>query len=699
MPDTPVLERTYTGPADLATKLADWFCTMLAETPVSVDAAGEELLIGPSNMNCQAAWDKHPGVYGADGYHCPLGTKQLLALGLAGIAEAAAANAAKLTGVEADYLSAIARCYEAACDYASAWADAAADAADAAVGDNRLRLTRITANCRALAEGPPADFHSAMQLLMFALPMRNGPHSTPPGRLDVHLQPFYAADLQRGDITPEFAQELIDELFVKMDKMGPGDGLMNLVVGGVDAEGNDATNDVSFMMVDTATRLSIASPLMNVRVHKGTPEDFRRKLTQLQLAPTGGCTVLNDEVIIPAFVAEGIPPDLARNYCCDGCNELLFDGESLIDFTMVEAAKSLEVTLFNGRECPLPEGFVPRANYHYAQEEPPEVGTGLELGYETGEFTKMTSFEEVLEAYVDQYVHQLRRVMRGFCDGIRRAAAERMTDLFFAGTFPECLATGRDPMSGGARHRTFMIFAGSLPTVADGLAAIKRVVFEDRACTPGELLAALEADWEGYESLRCRCLAAPKFGNDDPFVDEIAAELVRRYEETVRSFDHGLPYPVLPALFCHTFNLISMTVNATPDGRKRGDPVAEHFSPVPGRAVSGPTAVINSMTRAPLHRMTGTAVTHVSLSRSALGTPAQAAAIVRTLLDTALEMGLIVANFPIYDVKQMVDAQVHPERHADLMVRVWGFSDRFITLDKRLQDHLIARAVKSQEGS
>ncbi len=698
MPDTPALERTYAESADLATKLAEWFWTMLAETPVSVDVDANELLVGPSRMNCQAAWDKHPGACGADGYHCPLGTKQLLALGLAGIAETAAANAAGLAGAEADYLFAIARCYEAACSYVSAWADAAADAADAAVGDNRLRLTRIAGNCRALAEGPPADFHSAVQLLMFALPMRNGPYSTPPGRLDVHLQPFYAADLQRGSITPEFAQELIDELFVKMDKMGAGDGLMNLVVGGVDAEGNDATNDVSFMMVDAATRLCIASPLMNIRVHARTPEDFRRKLTELQLARTGGCTVLNDEVIIPAFVAEGIAPDLARNYCCDGCNELLFDGESLIDFTMVEAAKSLEVMLFNGRECPLPAAFVPQAKYHYARDDLQEARTGLELGYATGDFTKMTSFEEVFEAYVRQYVHQLRCVLRSFCDGIRRWAAESMTDLFFAGTFPECLATGRDPLCGGARHRTFMVFAGSLPTVADGLAAIKRVVFEDRASAPGELLAALKADWEGYEPLRRHCLGAPKFGNDDPFVDEIAAELVRRYEETVRSFDHHLPYPVLPALFCHTFNLISMTVNATPDGRKRGDPVAEHFSPVPGRAVSGPTAVINSMTRAPLHRMTGTAVTHVSLSRSALGTPAQATVLVRTLLDTALEMGLTVANFPIYDVEQMIDAQVHPECHADLMVRVWGFSDRFTTLDKRLQDHLIARAVKSQEG-
>ncbi len=692
----PALETTTAGRLEFVDKLADWFCVMLDETPVSVEAGKDEHLVGPSNMNGKAACLKVPDVWGADGYHCPLGTKQLMELGLAGIAATAAANAAKLTGLEAHYLAGIARCYEAACSYVAAWADAAADAADAAVGDDRLRLTRIAASCRTLAEGPPDSFQSAVQLLWFALPMRNANLTSPPGRLDVYLHPFYAADLKAGSITPEFAQDLVDEFLAKMDHIWTGDGLMNLVVGGVDADGNDVTNAVSFMILDTTTRLKIASPQMNVRIHKNTPEDFRQKVTELQLAPTGGSSVLNDEVLIPAFVAEGIPLDLARNYCCDGCNELLFDGESLIDFTMVEAAKSLELTLFNGRECPVPAGFVPRANYHYAKEEAPEVPTGLELGYETGDFTEMTSFEQVFEAYVDQYLHQLRRVLRNFSDGIKTSAAENMTDLFFAGTFPQCLATGRDPMVGGVRHRAFMIFAGSLPTVADGLAAVKKVVFEDRACTPAELLDALRADWDGHDALRKQCQAAPKFGNDDPFVDEIAAELVRRFDEAVRGFDHGLPYPVLPALFCHTFNMISMMVNATPDGRKRGDPVAEHFSPVPGRAVSGPTAVINSMTRAPLERMTGTAVTHVSLSRTALGTPAEAAVLVRTLLDTALEMGLTVANFPIYDVEQMIDAQDHPERHEDLMVRVWGFSDRFITLDKRLQDHLIARAVKSQ---
>ncbi len=696
MANAPALDSKEAEKIEFAGKLADWFCAMLAETPVSVDGDAAEFLVGPSNMNGQAANEKFPGVWGADGYHCTLGTTQLFKLGFAGIAERAATNAAKLTGLEAARLEGIAKCYRAACDYAAAWAAAAADAADGAVGDDRLRLMQIAASCRTLNEGPPTDYRSAVQLLWFALPMRNANLTSPPGRLDVHLSPYYTADLDAGDLTPDVAQEIMDEFLSKMDHIWTGDGLMNMVVGGVDGDGNDVSNDVSIMIMDTSARLKIASPQMNVRVHKNTPQDFLDKATELQLAPTGGCSILNDEVIIPMFVAEGVPIDLARNYCCDGCNELLFDSESLIDFTAVEAAKSLELMLFNGETCPLPEGFVPRATYHYAQEEEPEAHFGSEVGHQSGDFTKMTSFEQVFEAYMDQYLFQLKRTMDSFTEGIARGSTEHQTDLFFAGTFPECLETGKDPMDGGVRRRVISVFSGSIPTAADGLSAVKHVIFEQQACTPAELLDALRDDWEGHEALRKQFQAAPRFGNDDERVDEIAAEIVRRFDKAVHSYEHSLDFNIWPALFCHTFNIISMAVNATPDGRKRGDPVAEHFSPVPGRAISGPTAVIRSQTRAPLHRMAGTAVTHVSLSRTALGTPKQAAELVSTLRDTAMKLGLIIANFPIYDVEQMIDAQTNPDQHADLMVRVWGFSDRFITLDKRLQDHLIARAVKLQ---
>jgi len=676
-----------------ATTLADYFEVLLAETPVEITPDVPGLLVGPACLNWQAASKIVSCPPAADSYHSPMGTQQLMKLGLAGIAETAAANAEKLEPLPKHYLLAIARYYRAACAYAQAWADAAADAADAATGDERLRLNRIAASCRSAATGRPDSFLAAVQLFWFGLTMRNAGSTSPPGRLDQHLNPFYVADLAAGAITPDEAQQIIDELFTKIDTISLGDGLMNLVVGGVDADGHDAGNEMSILMMDAACRLKIASPLMNARLHKGTSEAFRKKVTKLQLAPTGGCTILNDEVIVPAMVADGIPLALARNYCCDGCNELLFDGESLIDLLLSPALKCFERTLFNGRQCPIPEGVVPRARYHYVTDYNMDVRHEDNDIYASGDFTQMTSFEAFFEAFIDQYRHALHQGLAGYCHNARQRAREKVTNPFLAGTFPECLATGQDPMTGGARWYMFMVFSGSIPTVADGLAAIKKVVFEDRACTPAELLDALRADWEGYEPLRRQFLAAPKFGNDDSYVDDIAVEIVRRFDQIVRGFPHGLHHPVYPALFCHDFNLASMAASATPDGRRRGDPIAEHFSPVPGRAVSGPTAVINSQAKAPLERMIATAVTHISLSRSALGTPEQAVTAVTHLVDTAIAMGLMVINLPIYDVEKMIEAQKHPEQYADLMVRVWGFSDRFTTLDKRLQDHLIERAT------
>ena len=676
-----------------ANLLADWFEAMCNTTPIKIEPNTSDLLVGPVHMNWEGAGEVVTRPYDVDGYHCPMGAKQLLTMGFVGIAETAAANADTLAGLPKQYLLAVARCYRAACRYAQSWANAASDAADAAAGDERVRLTRIANACRSLVTGRPDSFLAAAQLLWFGLAMRNAGVTSPPGRLDQYLNTYYVADLAADEITPAEAQRIVDELFTKMDTIAHGDGLMNLVLGGVDADGNDVGNEMSILMMDAACRLKIASPQMNVRIHAGTSEAFRQKATELQLAPTGGCSILNDEAIIPAMVADGIPLDLARNYCCDGCNELLFDGEILIDFTAAPALKCLERTLLNGRQCPLPEGVAPKARYHYASHDESDVRDTDKNILETGDFAQMTSFEQVFEAYIAQYEHRIHEGLVWFCRNASERARDRLTNPFLAGTFPQCLATGLDPMTDGNRWYMFMVFAGSIPTVADGLAAIKKVIFEDRACTAAEMLAALEADWDGYEALRRQCLTAPKFGNDDPYVDDIVVEIINRFDRIVREYPHGLNHPIYPALFCHQFNLISMAVSATPDGRRRGDDIAEHFSPVPGRALHGPTAVINSQAKAPLNRMVGTAVTHISLSRSALGTPEQAAAAVNTLVDAAIRMGLFVINLPIYDVEKMIEAQKHPEQYADLMVRVWGFSDRFTTLDKRLQDHLIARAT------
>jgi len=696
MTGTSGTDRDRPSRALLAEQGAEWFAAMLAATPVEIGPEG--LLVGPAHCNCRAA-DRRMAEIGfrgcADNQHFPMDVGNLMALGFAGIAARARANAARLGGERAAYLQAIAVCHASAAGFAGRHAEAAERLASEAEGPERDRLTRIATSCGALSTGPPRTFVQAVQLFWFAYVMRSGRGSSTIGRLDQHLGAFYAADLQAGRLTRAAALAVLCQLWEALNRVGSGDTLMNLMLGGQDADGNDATNDVSYLMLEADGLVGKTEPHINVRIHAGTAESFKDKLVELQLAGGGKGTAFNDEALIPALTAHGVEADLARLYCNDGCDEVLFDSRSTIDFTIVEAVKSLELALFNGRENPPPVD-VPRANYVVANPNPPEVRTELERGFASGDMTAMTCFEDVLEAFLAQYLHQVDVKCGAFGDSIRRRKLRDVTSPFLAGTFRSSLDTGDDLLRGGVRRRVYTIFSGSLPTAADGLAAIGKVVFDEKACTMRQLLEALQADWVGNEALRRRCLAAPKFGNDDDYVDRIAARIAERFCRFVLDYDGRLDFPIYPALFSHMFNMWSRVAAATPDGRRWGDPICAHWSAAPGKATHGPTACIRSLAKAPFSLAAGTAATQFALRRDAVPRNDTGRRRMRALLDTALEMGISVINASVLDIEALKDAKRRPELHADLMVRVWGFSAKFVTLDGRMQDHIIARALAGQ---
>ncbi|MHC4563595.1 MAG: pyruvate formate lyase family protein, partial [Planctomycetota bacterium] len=265
------------------------------------------------------------------------------------------------------------------------------------------------------------------------------------------------------------------------------------------------------------------------------------------------------------------------------------------------------------------------------------------------------------------------------------------TSFVLAGTYPDCRLTGADPMRGGGyREKCLMGFVGHVPAAADCLAAIKQVVFEQQTCTMAELQAALAADFEGHEGLRQRLLHASKFGNDDDVVDEIASDIVDRliahFKQTRGS--HGKPY--LLALYTDAFLGVQDIVGATPDGRKWGDTTGMHYAPVPGRALSGPTAVLKSAAKACLGGACGTAPVNVNLPAASDDSAAEKQAAV-ALIRAAMEMGISVMTVARYDADVLTKAQDDPEAYQDLIVRVRGFSVRFVTLDRAAQDHIIAR--------
>ena len=625
---------------------------------------------------------------GNDNKHFSMNMGVLLAKGFSGIAQDARRNAGSLTGEEAHYLCCISDCYEAATEFVARHAEMAVLVARSSDGQSLERLNQIADVCRSLAVGPPESFREAVQLFWFAWNIRG---RGTVGRLDQHVHPFYERDVASGRLTRDDAFALLVDLWNGFNISGRGDTLINLMVGGQDKNGRDATNALSLLMIEVSLAVGEPEPHLSARVHARTPEQFLRKLTELQSMGHGQGTVYNDEVIIPSLTEKRVPIASARNYANDGCTEVIIDGESDIAFVQLEAVKSLELTLFNGEEAPPPGPAIGR--YHARTDEERPVSTGLKTGYKTGDFAQMTSFGEFYSAFLRQYLYQLDLQVDRLCEQERRLSEEGVSSPFMAGTFPETLRRGVDPARGGFTVPCRMIFSGSIPTAADGLAGIRTVVFEDKMCTPAQMIEALKANFEGHEDLRRRCLAAPKFGNDDDRVDQIAADIARQFCEKIVRYPTPSGKPLWPALYNFLFNDHAKFLGATPDGRKWRDPIGEHYSPTPGHARSGPTALIRSAAKGPLADACGSSIFHVSLSRDVVGRDGHGLSLIRGLVDGALKQGVAVMNLAVYDIERMRDAQVHPERHEDLVVRVWGFSARFVDLSSDMQEHIMRRTL------
>ncbi len=677
-----------------AEEYADDFEQLIAITKPEIPDTG--ILAGPVWLDRQAFQEefrKDRIMLGQDNHHFAMNVRTLLKLGLTGIENTARANSERMSGEESVYLLAVAKCYRAVIDFVSAHAAMAETVASRRTGLEEKRLRTISENCRELTVGAPKTFAQAVQLFWFAWNIRG--HGTI-GRLDQHLYPFYRKDVDSGRLSRQEkgrqqAFEILRELWEGFNRTGSGDTLMNLMIGGRDCEGNDETNELSYLMLEASLEVRKSEPHLSARLHAETPQAFLDKLAELQLLGHGQGAIYNDEALIPSLVSVGVPLKSACNYANDGCTEVTIDGESGIMFQTIEALKSLELMLFNGEENTLPGEAV--GIYVTRNQNPRGLRTSLEIGYRTGDFATMTSFQQVYNAYIDQYMYQLNRLLDGLCNQITDEKKMGVSSPFLAGTFPECLRTGRDLFRGSFTIPCYMVFSGSIPTVADGLAAIRKVVFEERICTPAELLEALKANFEGYEPLRQGCLGAPKFGNDDDYVDDIAADIARRFCDRVEKHPTPNGKPIWPALYNFVFNDTAKIVGATPDGRRWQDPVAEHYSPTPGRAKLGPTAVIRSAAKGPLAEACGSSIFHVSLGRSMAPANDEGKELLQWLVRTALDLDVAVMNIAIYDVKTLKEAKLHPEQYEDLIVRVWGFSARFIDLCDDMQAHIIERAI------
>jgi formate C-acetyltransferase len=588
--------------------------------------------------------------------HFPPGYPTLLRLGLPGIRDQARA---RLKG-EADpdraaFLRAVEISYRAACDYVGRYATFATDLAAAELDPaRRSDLERIAAACNELVAGPPISFHAALQLVQFTRVL-GGRGCI--GRLDQWLYPFYERGLSQGRLTREEAQELLECAFVKMNEFGsgvdyayqaPNDNLRNIALAGQTPDGEDACNALTYMCLEASGTLMLPEPKLNVRFFHGSPRPLLAACCRVLARGANVLAIFNDEVVLPSLLRLGIPIEDARDYCNDGCSEVILGGKGTIWFRVHDALTALRATVLNAIDRP------------YASFD--EV---------------LADFKERLTAYMPD----------------RPADRYTITFPFFAATIEDCLA---EASPSAARYPIYGAILAEVGNAADGLAAIEQLIYGDGTLTWEELIAALEADYVGHEALRQRLLhRTPKYGNDDDRADCLAAEIAEYFCDSVHARGGNRPGPGpkwAPGLMCFGIQHKSM-LPASPDGRRQGDPCANSFSPAVGMDRSGPTAVLKSVAKVDLTKASHGSVLDMALHALTL-TGEEDMRKFESLIESFLELPCTATlQMNVIDRETLLQARKRPDDPAfrTLVVRVWGFSAVFVELPPALQDHVLAR--------
>ncbi len=563
-------------------------------------------------------------------------------------------------------------------------------------GVRRAELERISSNCLWVAENPPRDFWEAIQLYHIATNMiiveSNG-HSVTYGRFDVLFTRFYENDVKNGTLTRAQMQELIELFFVKMHQLrkirdtyavtfssGTIMGGTALDVGGVDENGDDVTSDVSYMVLDAHAHTRIPNPWMGVRLHKGTPREFKIKVFNVIRIGTGEPKIFNDEPIIRSMMGYGKTLEEARGFVGVGCVEPAVPGKT---YGMHDSG-SLNLTMIlhmaiNGGRC---------------------IDDDTQLSIDTGSLETFRSFDEVLASF--------DRQMKYWCDNMISTlnkmdyCHQRMKPLpYLSLLVDDCIAKGQDVTCGGAKYNHSGPQAVGIGTTADALAAIRQLVFDEKRVSGAELLAALKADWQGYAPLYALVNSAHmhQYGNDDDYADELAAYVVDEYCRYVghRPTPHGGEY--MPGVFTVTANVQhGASTPASPDGRKAGEPLSDCMGPVHTACCShdrcGPTAIAKSVTKIDQTQIGNGIILNWKFSPGAVSGETGLENLI-DLMDVYFDRQGMQSQFSIIGRETMEAAQAHPEQYQDLLVRIAGYSAYFVELSRELQNDLIGRTELS----
>ena len=566
--------------------------------------------------------------------------------------------------------------------------------------ERAAELVTIAETCQAVAEGAPRSFREALQLSYFVqvvLQIESNGHSLSFGRMDQFLGPYYDRDLDARRISREEAAELLEATWLKLlaikkirswshTRYSAGGPLyQNVTIGGVDRDGKDATNRLSYLILETVGELKLTQPNLSVRYHRCMTREFLDACARVIDRGFGMPAFNNDEVVVPGMLERGVSLEDARDYSAIGCIEVAVPGKwgyRVTGMSFLNMPRIVLATLNDGVDATSGKAFLPG----------------------TGKFTDFSTFDELMTAWRRQVAFYTRASVE--VDTAVDAALEtEAPDILCSAFTDDCITRGKTVKEGGAVYDWISGLQVGIANMGNALAAIKRLVYEKKSITKEELLTALGSDFAGKdgEVLRLKLLnQAPKYGNDDDYVDSITIEAYRAYMDEIKQY-HNTRFgrgPIGGGYFPGTSSISSnvpsgAAARATPDGRKAGTPLAEGSSPSAGTDLLGPTAVLSSVGKLPAREIFGGVLLNQKLTPGSLRTVddrARLEAMLRTFFD---DMKGWHIQYNLVSRETLLDAKRHPERHRDLVVRVAGYSAYFNDLASDQQDDIIARTEHS----
>jgi pyruvate formate-lyase/glycerol dehydratase family glycyl radical enzyme len=564
----------------------------------------------------------------------------------------------------------------------------------------KSELARISKNCRNIAQNGPSGFYEALQLTWFVqllLQIESNGHSVSLGRMDQYLWKFYKDDLAAGRIGEDFAIELLENTWIKLlsvnkirswshTRFSAGGPLyQNVTIGGQTVDGKDAVNDLSFLILDSVGRMKLTQPNLSVRFHRNINPEFLNRCVDVIGKGFGMPAFNNDEIVIPSLIGIGVEREDAYNYSAIGCIEIAVPGKwgyrctgmSFVNFMRVFLA-----AMNNGLDTMTGKTFFPG----------------------TGRFEDFNGFTDLMTAWKNQ-VRLYAKASVEIDTAVDLALEELVPDILCSAFVDDCIVRGRTIKEGGSVYDFVSGLQVGIANLGNAMAAVKKLVFEDGIISKEVLMQNLKNNFEGQEGEKIRQILlnyAPKYGNDDDYVDNLLVEAYMCYIDELKQY-HTTRFgrgPIGCAYYAGTSSISSnvpsgSVVPATPDGRKAFTPVAEGCSPTSGTDTLGPTAVFKSVSKLPTDKILGGVLLNQKLSPSALTNETQKQkliSIIRTFFATLKGWHV---QYNIVSRDTLLAAKKNPENYRDLVVRVAGYSAFFTTLSPDTQDDIIARTEQT----